>query len=75
MNVEQVLRLFSHGGGNRAGRWRLKDGQQTYPPGVNESGVLVDPETYFWWLTQRSPGQPATDWTWAHLPADRPARR
>lgn len=32
------------------------------PPGVNADGVLVDPQSYFWWLIQRSPGQSAQDW-------------
>lgn len=36
--------------------------EQAYPPGVNSDGILVDPQPYFFWLIQRSPGQSAADW-------------
>lgn len=49
--------------------------QEVDPPGV-VNGVLVDPQTYFFWLINRSPGQPADDWmmvlTNSGLPAGYP---
>lgn len=35
--------------------------RQVDPPGV-VNGVLEDPQTYFFWLIQRAPDQPADDW-------------
>lgn len=35
--------------------------QQVEPPGVVD-GVLVDPKSYFFWLIDRQPDQPADDW-------------
>ena len=35
----------------------------TTVPGIDPvSGLCTDPQTYFFWLIQRSPGQPADDW-------------
>lgn len=35
---------------------------EDHPPGVDENGVLVDPQAYIWDLLRRSPGQSALDW-------------